>query len=79
MTDFPGWIEGEPPKDGREFAAVMRVPVRWKAYKPSSQQFKAGIKGRWQMMNEYGGWDNADHAGRHWGFAGYFEDQAHGS
>ena len=32
---------------------------RWNPYKPNSQQFKKGIKGRWQKLNEYGGWDNA--------------------
>lgn len=52
----------EAPMDGREFYAigVYQVPYRFKLYKPSSNEFKRGIKGRWQKMNEYGGWDNTD-------------------
>lgn len=33
--------------------------VRYKLYKPQSQQFKRGIKGRWQEFNGYG-WDNCE-------------------
>lgn len=68
------WIEGEPPKDGAIRAAVFQVPVRWQRYKPSAPQVQRGTPGRWQMMNEYGGWENAPSAGRQWAFAGYFED-----
>lgn len=35
-------------------------PVKWKPYKPNSEQFRKGRKGRWQEMNEYGGWHNCD-------------------
>ena len=34
-----------------------KIIVRYKRYKPSSQQFKAGIKGRWQEWNGFG-WHN---------------------
>lgn len=68
----PVIVTGEPPKDGEIYQAWLSVPVRWKAYSPKSEQFRHGIKGRWQQMNEFGGWENADHCGRHWGFAGYF-------
>lgn len=68
------WIEGEPPKNGAIHAAVFQVPVRWQRYKPSAPQVQRGTPGRWQMMNEYGGWENAPGAGRQWAFAGYFED-----
>jgi hypothetical protein len=76
MGDRPPMIAGEPPRDGEVYQAEFCVPVRWKAYKPTSEQFRHGIKGRWQKMNEYGGWENADHAGRHWAFAGYYEPEA---
>lgn len=54
------WTPGEPPKrDGEVVYGHTWQPYRWKAYSPKSQQFRHGIKGRWQAMNEYGGWDNA--------------------
>lgn len=49
---------GGPPQDGTSFIAIIRQPMRWRAYKPNSQQARRGIKGRWQALNEYGGWDN---------------------
>lgn len=43
----------------KEGYAVDVYPVRWKPYKPDGQrQMKA--KGRWQRMNEYGGWENCE-------------------
>lgn len=33
--------------------------MRFKHYMPSSQQFKKGIKGRWQEHNGYG-WHNCE-------------------
>jgi len=61
--------QGEPPKiDGKVFQVVLSFPMRWKAYSPKSEQFRHGTKGRWQQMNEYGGWDNAPGAGRHFPF-----------
>ena len=38
---------------------TVPLPMRWVAYKPSSQQAKHGIKGRWQVCDDYG-WKNAD-------------------
>ena len=49
---------GQPPRDGKTYVLQYAVPVRWKPYKPGSQQAKMGIAGRWQKMSEYGGWDN---------------------
>lgn len=37
--------------------AIDIYPVRWKPYKPGARTNK---KGRWQKMNEYGGWDNCE-------------------
>jgi hypothetical protein len=65
-------IKGEPPRDGQTYFVTIRVPMRWAAYKPKSEQFRHGIAGRWQKMNEFGGWENATHIGRHWPFEGYF-------
>lgn len=54
------WTPGEPPKeDGAVVYGVTWQPYRWKAYSPKSEQFRRGIKGRWQAMGEYGGWNNA--------------------
>ena len=38
---------------------VIQQTMRFKHYKTSSQQFKKGIKGRWQKFNGYG-WDNCE-------------------
>ena len=56
------------PKDGKPFyvKASYQVPFKWKFYSPKSQQFKRGIKGRWQEMNEYCGWDNSDKTPDQW-------------
>lgn len=48
------------PRDGTIFYVLHRFPMRWTAYKPSSEQARRGVKGRWQRMNEYGGWENTD-------------------
>ncbi len=55
-----GAIEGEPPKDGNVYYTVSTRPIRWKKYKPSSAQRKAGLDGRWQQMGIYGGWENVE-------------------
>lgn len=34
-------------------------PVRWHPYKPLHTK-RTGEKGRWQRMNEYGGWENCE-------------------
>lgn len=53
--------EQRPITDAQRNGRILTVPmsVRWVAYKPSSSQFKHGIKGRWQVGNDYG-WQNAD-------------------
>ncbi len=54
------WTPGEPPKqEGAVVYGHTWKPYRWKAYSPKSEQFRHGLKGRWQAMNEYAGWDNA--------------------
>lgn len=52
------WRTDPPPEDGSEIHMRTIQYLRFKPYKPSSQQARAGIKGRWQQMNEWGGWDN---------------------
>lgn len=42
------------PKDGTVFYTA--VAIKWKPYKPTSEQFRRGIKGRWVESNGYGGW-----------------------
>ena len=42
-------------KTGAPF--VVAVSMRWLPYKPASEQYRKGIKGRWQIANEYG-WEN---------------------
>ena len=53
------WSAEAPPKTGAIFYGHTWSPYRWKAYSPKSEQFRRGLKGRWQAMNEHGGWDNA--------------------
>jgi len=58
---------GNMPKDGTPIYIRTLQPYRYLPYKPNSQQAKAGIDGRWQMMNEHGGWDNCPHPlGNEW-------------
>jgi len=54
------------PKDGSPFYARFLTPMRFKLYSPKSQEFKRGPKGRWQAMNEYGGWDNCGYGPMDW-------------
>lgn len=54
------WRTDEPPKDGTIIYRRVISVYRFQPYKPNSQQFKHGLKGRWQEMNEYGGWDNCN-------------------
>jgi hypothetical protein len=53
------WRVGTPPQDGSTFYGHWWSPCRWMAYKPNSEQARRGVKGRWQTMNEFGGWVNA--------------------
>jgi len=58
-------IVGEPwkpissaPMNGKPFYVREMVPMRFKPYSKNSKEFKRGIKGRWQRMTDYGGWEN---------------------
>ena len=57
------WISDKLPNDGE----IVEIPktARYKLYKGNSQQFKKGIKGRWQVFNGYG-WDNLGYEPRGW-------------
>jgi hypothetical protein len=52
------WKKGEMPMNGESFYVRRVEAVRFAPYKPNSPQVRKGIKGRWQQMNDYGGWDN---------------------
>lgn len=54
------------PMDGTVIYIRTTQPFRFMPYKPNSQQAKRGEKGRWQMMNEFGGWDNCHPLGNEW-------------
>lgn len=54
------------PLDGTIIEVRVPVIMRWNAYKPNSEQRKKGIKGRWQQLNAYGGWDNCEPPGFEW-------------
>ncbi|MBK6414142.1 hypothetical protein [Sphingopyxis sp.] len=65
------WRTDIPPMDGTPIYMRIISVLRYQPYKPNSQQFKAGITGRWQQMNEFGGWDNCPHPlGCEWKEAG---------
>lgn len=55
MTD---WKRGGMPKDGSIIHVRHIQAYRFKLYKPNSQERKRGKLGRWQISNEYGGWEN---------------------
>jgi hypothetical protein len=54
------WRTDDPPKDGTVIYRRVISVYRFQPYKLNSQQAKRGQKGRWQEMNEYGGWDNCN-------------------
>lgn len=63
------WRTDAPPLDGTIIYRRVIQPYRYQPYKPNSQQAKRGEKGRWQMMNEYGGWENCPPPlGNEWSF-----------
>jgi len=53
------WTVGEPPCEPRIIYGHSWGPYRWHPYSPKSEQYRAGVKGRWQRMNEFAGWENA--------------------
>lgn len=55
------WTTGNMPMDGTPIAMQAESIFRFQPYKPNSQEAKRGVKGRWQEMNEYGGWENCSH------------------
>lgn len=67
----PVKLVGESPKvAGAIYFVSIRIPLRWKPYKPNSEQVRRGQAGRWQKMNEYGGWENHNQ-GSSWEFGEY--------
>lgn len=60
-AELPRWEKIEAaPRDGTAFKVEIRTEeiVRWHPYKPTSEQFRKGTKGRWQRINDHGGWEN---------------------
>lgn len=51
-------IEDAPKEPGIVINVRGVTPYRWVPYNGRSDQFRRGIKGRWQRANEYG-WENA--------------------
>lgn len=49
------------PKDGTIFTGrvIDTRPYRWKAYSQEHVR-RFGKAGRWQRMNNFGGWDNCE-------------------
>ena len=64
------WHTDDMPMDGTPIVRRVESVFRFLPYKPNSQQAKRGEKGRWQEMNEYGGWENCNHPlGNEWRLA----------
>lgn len=57
VLDGPRPIETAP-ADGTPILVHGTETCRFQPYKPASDQARRGIRGRWQKLNEYGGWDN---------------------
>lgn len=53
----------DPPIKEGYFVSV--VPIRWKRYKPDGQRQMKAL-GRWQIMNEWGGWNNCEFPSEVW-------------
>lgn len=51
------WDE-RPPKDGQIVFIRVIKPIKWTAYKPGAPASLLKKGGRWQQLNEYGGWEN---------------------
>lgn len=62
------------PVDGTPFYARQAVPMRWKPYKPQARQ-QGYPDGRWQEMNEYGGWKNTEREPYEWQSKEIFDSQ----
>lgn len=54
------WCKDAMPMDGTPICVRAVSTYRYQPYKPTSEQRKRGIKGRWQEMSEYGGWQNCE-------------------
>lgn len=54
------------PRDGTPINVRAVSTYRYQPYKPSSPQRKKGIRGRWQVANEYGSWDNCQEPRGEW-------------
>jgi len=54
------WEAHEPPRDGVPFLGMDVYSMRWTPYSKKSQQYKRGIRGRWQRAREHGGWENCE-------------------
>jgi hypothetical protein len=51
--------ESKPITDAEKHGRPINVvtSIRWLPYKKASEQYRKGIKGRWQVATEYG-WEN---------------------
>ena len=62
LDDFKAYNQAHatppmPPEDGSVIIASYHATFRYKFYKPGAQKKE---RGRWQRLDEYGGWDNCD-------------------
>lgn len=53
------------PRDGTGFYVRSKTPMRWMAYKPAARQ-QGYPEGRWQELNEHGGWVNSEREPTEW-------------
>lgn len=70
-----GWnVVLDAPTDGRPIYVLQPITMRWAPYSPKSEQYRRGLKGRWQQANEHGGWENCAPPNGAWRYADEKDD-----
>lgn len=77
LSDQAQWQQGWRPKETLptsleydQWIEVQQVTTyMWRPYKENSQQYRQGLRGRWQVSNGFGGWENSEPPNGPWRFS----------